>query len=111
MKKLVVIFVLIFSASASFSQDSVEIPNVFTPNNDGVNDFFTIRTTGYESLNCTIYNRYGSVVYQFSGLNGWWDGRNHAGIKCSNGTYFVILKLGVEGGESKTFQGDLQLFR
>lgn len=94
-----------------FSQSNVDVPNVFTPNNDGVNDFFKIRTNGYETLRCTIYDRYGSVVYEFFGLNGSWDGRTHAGMECSNGTYFVILNLGVEGGESKSFQGDLQLLR
>ena len=111
MKKILFIFILALSTTALYSQDFVDIPNVFTPNNDGVNDFFEIRTDGYETLKCSIYDRYGSVVYEFFGLNGWWDGRTHAGMECSSGTYFVILSLGVEGSEPKSFQGDLQLLR
>ena len=111
MKKIIVIAFLMLVSTVSFSQDHVEIPNVFTPNDDGINDFFQIRTDGYTTLKCTIFNRYGGVVYVFYGLNGTWDGWTHAGMKCTEGTYFVILELGVEGGETKTFQGDLQLVR
>jgi len=111
MKKLLFILILVLGTSTSFSQSNVEIPNIFSPNNDEVNDFFKIRTNGFETLKCTIFDRYGSVVYQFFGLNGWWDGRTHAGMECSAGTYFVILELTVEGGEPQSFQGDLQLVR
>jgi len=111
MKKLLVIALLLLVSTTSFSQDHVEIPNVFTPNGDGVNDFFTIRTEGYATLKCTIFNRYGSTIYRFFGLNGSWDGRTHAGMECVDGTYFVVLELTTESGEIKTFQGDLQLFR
>lgn len=111
MKKILVIALLLLVSTTSFSQDHVEIPNVFTPNDDGVNDFFKIRTDGYSTLKCTIFNRYGSVVYRYFGLNGSWDGRTHAGLECVDGTYFVVLELTTESGEIKTFQGDLQLFR
>ncbi len=111
MKKVFIIAFLLFISTQSFSQDHVEIPNVFTPNNDGVNDFFTIRTSGYSTLKCSIFNRHGGMVYQYFGLNGWWDGHTHAGMECKEGTYFVILELGIEGGETRTFQGDLQLSR
>jgi len=111
MKKLLLIFILFLGTTTTFSQNSVDIPNIFTPNDDEVNDFFKVRTNGYETLKCTIFDRYGSVVYQFFGLNGWWDGRSHAGIECTDGVYFVILELGVEGGETEYFQGDLQLLR
>ena len=111
MKKIIIIAFLMLFSTASFSQDHVEIPNIFTPNEDGINDFFQVRTEGYTTLKCTIFNRHGGVVYVFYGLNGTWDGRTHAGMECTDGTYFVILELGVEGGETKTFQGDLQLIR
>jgi len=111
MRKLLVIALLLLISTASFSQDHVEIPNVFTPNDDGVNDFFTIRTEGYTTLKCTIFNRYGSIVYRYFGLNGSWDGRTHAGMECVDGTYFVVIELTTESGEIKTFQGDLQLLR
>tara|TARA_B100000809_G_scaffold259156_1_gene303655 strand:- start:93 stop:437 length:345 start_codon:yes stop_codon:yes gene_type:complete len=111
MKKIITIAILMLFSTATFSQDHVEIPNIFTPNQDGINDFFQIRTEGYSTLKCTIFNRQGGVVYVFYGLNGSWDGHSHAGMECTDGTYFVILELGIEGGESKTFQGDLQLIR
>jgi len=111
MKKVLFIAILLLTTSLSFGQDYVEIPNVFTPNNDGVNDLFEIRTEGYTTLKCTIFNRYGSVVYRYFGLNGNWDGRTHAGMECVQGTYFVVIELTTESGEVKTFQGDLQLIR
>ena len=111
MKKLIVIAFLILTSTLSFAQDHVEIPNVFTPNNDGVNDVFEIRTEGYTAMTCTIFNRYGGVVYRYYGLNGWWDGRTHAGMECVEGTYFVVIELTTESGETKSFQGDLQLIR
>jgi len=114
MKKLILISFLTLFAVVSYSQDHVEIPNAFTPNGDGINDVFQIRTVGYTTLNCKIYNRQGGLVYQFFGLNGSWDGYPYAGEAdkpCTTGVYFVILELGNESGEIKTFQGDLHLFR
>lgn len=111
MKNLIVIAFLMLFSTVSFSQDHVDIPNIFTPNQDGVNDFFQVRTEGYTTLKCTIFNRHGGVVYVYHGLNGWWDGRTHAGMECVEGTYFVVIELTTEGGETKSFQGDLQLAR
>ncbi|MGV6860611.1 MAG: T9SS type B sorting domain-containing protein [Putridiphycobacter sp.] len=105
-----IVFVCFFS-QISFGQASVEIPNVFTPNNDGVNDIFYVRSSGYNSLKCTIINRYGETVYQFFGLNGNWDGYSHAGMPCSDGTYFVVVEVTDESGNTDAFQGTLQLSR
>lgn len=111
MKKIIIIAFLMLTSAVSFSQESVNIPNVFSPNQDGVNDFFQIRSTGYSTLKCSIFDRYGGLVYQFYGLNGNWDGYTHAGMECVEGTYFLIVELGIEGGETQSFQSDLQLAR
>jgi len=78
------------------------MPNIISPNGDGVNDVFFITTTGFDKLTCTIYSRHGEVVYRFFGLNGNWDGYTHAGIKVSAGVYFVFLEV-------ETRQGTLQV--
>ena len=104
---------IIFSSSllftAAFAQTSVQIPNVFTPDNDGVNDMFRISTSGYDALTCTIYNRHGEVVYIFHGLNGSWDAFTHAGVKVSAGTYFVFLELTLTDGNTETKHSNLQV--
>ena len=109
MKKLLLIIILMLSCVFVNAQESVVIPNIFTPNNDGVNDIFYVKSTGYNTLTCTIFNRYGDVVYQYFGLNGNWDGYTHAGIKCNDGTYFVIVNVTNDAGEITTYQGTLQL--
>ena len=83
---------------SSFSQNAgetnvVDIPNIFTPNGDGINDIFRINAAGYEEMTVTIYNRQGEQVYRFYGLNGSWDGYTHAGVKVSPGVYFVIVEV------------------
>src|SRR5687768_551097 len=100
---------LLLSPLAGFSQTSVIIPNVFTPDNDGVNDMFRISTAGYESLTCSILNRHGEIVYRFYGLNGSWDAFSHAGVKVTAGTYYIFLELTLADGSTETRQGTLQV--
>lgn len=104
---------IIFSASlfiaVGYAQTSVRIPNVFTPDNDGVNDVFRISTSGYDALTCTVLNRHGEVVYIFHGLNGSWDAFTHAGVKVSSGTYFVFLELTLPDGTVETQHTTLQV--
>lgn len=106
--KSILLFCCLISASG-FAQTSVQIPNVFTPDNDGVNDIFRISTAGYDALTCTIYNRHGEVVYVFYGLNGSWDAFSHAGVKVSAGTYFVMLDLTLPDGTVENQHTTLQV--
>lgn len=104
-----ILFLIAFSAVSVFGQQPVRIPNIITPNGDGVNDAFVIRATDYEELECTILNRHGEVVYRFFGLNGSWDGHTHAGVKVSAGTYFVFVEVTDADENTDTFQGTLQV--
>ncbi len=110
MKCAIISFLLLLASANSFAQDGITIPTIFTPNGDGINDVFIIRTDGgFESLTCTIFNRYGEPIYRYFGLNGTWDGFTHAGIKASAGTYFVLLEVTNANGEAENRQSTLQV--
>ena len=72
---------------------SPEFPNVFTPNDDGNNDFFEIKnlTIGnYNESLLTVYNRWGQIVYLekdygLSDENKWWDGTTTFSMKPYSG--------------------------
>lgn len=65
----------------------LEIPNVFTPNNDDINDLFVpIISKGIVSMNTIIYNRWGKKVYETNNLLIEWNGQD-----VSDGTYFWIV--------------------
>lgn len=91
---------------------AIEIPNVFTPNDDNENDVFKIKCFGIKSLDVQIFNRWGELVGAWNGINGWWDGYSTmAGIKVAEGAYFYRVKA--EGIDGTVFdeKGNLQLFR
>jgi gliding motility-associated-like protein len=68
-----------------------EIPNIFSPNSDGMNDFFRIPgIEGFPNSRLEIYNRWGSVVFQDQDYKGGWDGRIN-GNPVSDGSYFYVL--------------------
>jgi gliding motility-associated-like protein len=71
----------------------ITIPNTFTPNNDGVNDYWKIDAlvTYPESL-VTVYSRYGQKVYQSIGYPKSWDGK-YNGTPLPDGTYYYIIDL------------------
>lgn len=70
-----------------------EIANIFSPNGDGINDNFYIPCVGMKTLEVFIYNRYGNIVYEWTGKNGYWDGHTYpAGQAVPDGLYFYYLK-------------------
>lgn len=75
-----------------------DIPNIFSPNGDGINDNFFIPSVGLKSLEVFIYNRYGNIVCEWTGRNGYWDGHTYpSGQPVPDGTYFYFLKgIGVD---------------
>lgn len=77
----------------------LSIPNVFTPNGDGINDNFLVESKSLRSLSVEVFSRSGLKVYSFYGegeiLKDWkgWDGNvNYSSIKASPGVYFYIIK-------------------
>lgn len=94
------------------------IPNVFTPNNDGINDAFIIDRLDTEYYNksfFTVFNRWGNVVYSNGnyGLNGvWWDGKNsQSGETISEGSYFYTLELyNNVRGVKEEYKGTIRVF-
>ena len=71
---------------------SLEIPNVFTPNGDGVNDLFTIKSSGIKEISLEIFNRWGEKLYEFTGVKAAWDGMTPLGAKVPDATYFYFVK-------------------
>ena len=90
---------------------SVITPNVFSPNDDGVNDIFTVNTKGVASLSGSIYDRWGLKIYEWETLNGGWDGRTPGGVKVAEGTYFYIVNLLDDYGKEYTERGSIMLIR
>jgi gliding motility-associated-like protein len=92
------------------SETSIVIPNVFTPNGDNKNDVFKIKSTGLKSLNCSIFNRWGLQIYEWEGINGYWDGTIKSSM-APDGTYYFIVNYTDQKGITKTEKGFLTLFQ
>lgn len=90
---------------------SMSIPNIFTPNNDGINDNFKITTKNIITLNCKIYNRWGILVGELKNVNDIWGGRTTAGLECSEGIYYYVLTATGDDGKDHEEKGFVQLAR
>jgi gliding motility-associated-like protein len=88
----------------------IDLPNVFTPNDDDANDVFKFTTRCMATLNCTIYNRWATFIYSWSGINGGWDGRTTSGLPCSDGVYFYVIQATDIIGKTYNFKGSVTLF-
>lgn len=80
----------------------VKLTNIFTPNNDGVNDVFRPITKGLSELKVWIYNRWGVLMHSWDGTKGSWDGYTTGGLQCPDGVYMYVLEAkGFDGKEYK----------
>ncbi len=68
------------------------IPNVFSPNGDGKNDFFYLLADGYSNYHVIIFNRWGMKVFESNDNNDLWNGKvNNIGGECPDSTYYYIF--------------------
>lgn len=97
------------TATQSYTiEDEILIPNIFTPNGDGMNDIFYAQTDGEKLYELNIFSRFGTLVYTITSTKVWWDGRTHAGEELTPGTYYYVLKE-VDG--DKVIKGSVYLSR
>jgi len=89
----------------------IEINNVFTPNGDGLNDYFEVRTDGISDMNAKIYDQWGSKVYEIAEVNGKWDGLTEGGKEAPEGTYFYYVVATSFGNTNHERHGSVMLLR
>jgi gliding motility-associated-like protein len=94
-----------------FDDFELMIPNVFSPNNDGINDEFLISASGVKDFNVKIYNRWGNLVFTSQNSLDSWKGQNNAGGLSSDGVYFYILDVTKLNNEKVQLTGNVTLVR
>lgn len=87
-----------------------EVPNAFSPNNDGINDLWNIKyLESYANASVKVFSRYGEVVYQsIKGYSKPWDGQFN-GINLPIGTYYYIIDPKTKG--RKVISGAVTILR
>jgi gliding motility-associated-like protein len=93
------------------SVSSIFIPNVFTPNGDGSNDFFVVKSINLKSINGQILNRWGQTIFEWDDFNSHWNGKSSSGSLAPDGTYFYIINAEGNDGEIYNKKGSLSLIR
>lgn len=75
-----------------------KIPNVFTPNADGVNDGYKVEGKNIETFSLAVLNTQGEILYQSDAIDNSWDGKDKFGDDLPVGTYVVIISArGIDG--------------
>lgn len=92
----------------------LEIPNIFSPNGDGYNDFFQVKAQTLNTFSGHIVNRWGRTVFTWENWQDYeagWDGKLNGGTDASPGIYYYIIKaVGTDEVEYDE-QGALHLMR
>lgn len=88
----------------------LEIPNVFSPNNDQLNDYFEVSTDGTTVYEFSVFTRSGTRIYHSISPSISWDGNSLDGKELKEGTYYYVIE---EDGGSNPFEraGFMYLFR
>jgi gliding motility-associated-like protein len=84
-------------------EEVLNLPNIFTPNGDGHNDMFKIMID-YDS--CTIYNRWGQIMFETNQINTFWDGKTLNGNDAPEGIYYYVIQ-----GKKNNKSGFVHLLR
>ena len=75
------------------TQPEVQFPQLFSPNGDGVNDFWLwTNTLKYDGCKLIIYNRFGKAVYETTSYDNSWDGRSNTGQPLEEEAYYYIVR-------------------
>jgi gliding motility-associated-like protein len=92
----------------------LNVPNAFTPNGDGVNDYFFPRNLlarGLKTFELNVYNRWGELVFTTNSLEGaGWDGKFN-NVPQPQGVFVFVIDATFKDGQKEHHQGNVTLIR
>ena len=94
-----------------FPAGDMYIPSAFTPNLDGNNDYFYISGNGLSAFSCIIYDRWGKVAKELSGIADKWDGILPNGKPAPEGVYMYRASAVNKNGNKIEKAGTITLVR
>ena len=95
----------------SVSISSLECPNAFSPGSTPeVNDIWKVSYESIVEFHCWIFNRWGTLVYEYTDPGGGWDGYYKGKLVDTGVYYYVITALGSDGVKYKK-RGDITVLR
>lgn len=97
--------------SEMFVVQGLEELNVFSPNGDGVNDYFYFKSYGLTEMSVLFFNRWGDKVYEMFGPGESWDGVSMNGTEVPEGVYFYVLQAKGEDGADYAEKGSVTIYR
>jgi gliding motility-associated-like protein len=68
----------------------LEVPNVFSPNADQINDQFRVKYNAVKTFQAIVYNRWGKKMYEWTDVAAGWDGTSN-GNEVPEGVYFYVI--------------------
>ncbi|HYG16511.1 MAG TPA: PKD domain-containing protein, partial [Bacteroidia bacterium] len=88
------------------------IPNVFSPNGDGINDRYDIGIRNEELYHLEILDRSGNKVFESFSKENTWDGKNiFTGEECPADAYMMVFVYKIKGFEEKRVTGAVSIKR
>ena len=91
--------------------EGYEIFNVFTPNNDAINDEFSFNETLFSQIDVEIFNKWGQKVFGWDDLNYKWDGTGFSGERLPESVYYFVLNATGFSGQKYQKKGHISLLR
>lgn len=100
-----------YNITYQFSEANIYAPNVFSPNDDGINDTFQLfgKNANWQLL--SIFDRWGNLVFETSLSPFSWDGKRNNKLALSGVYLFVVEYVDLKTREKKLKSGDVLLFR
>jgi gliding motility-associated-like protein len=98
------------SVTVKINESALQVPNVFTPNGDGINDEFRVAYRSLRTFQMAVYNRWGNKVFATDDPQRGWNGR--IGQRdAAAGPYFYYIKAEGTDGKKYVRKGDINLIR
>lgn len=98
------------AATEECPEPSVYIPNIFSPNGDGINDFFEVYGNDIAALTVQVFDRWGKMVFYSTSLDAQWDGERN-GKPMNTAVFAYLVNVTYSNGIQEEYSGNVTLVR
>jgi len=102
------------SSELSFCVDpaaTLYLPRAFTPNNDGLNDYFRAKGIGIVEFHMAIFNRWGEKLFESDDIDQGWDGIYNGRMSPNDAYTYLVIYRDMTSSEMKKKKGTFALIR